>query len=108
MTYDGALGVGANWAAIFTAVVAAWGYGSYRRDRCTKRSRLESHLKKEKAKGEDMGQRSVKHLVANLGMSENDVMDAAFRSKHIRCVTIQDDDGFADSLLFEYVVASSC
>lgn len=102
VTYEGALGIGANWAAILTAAIAVWGYASYRRDRCAKKSRLEAYLKAEKGEGKNMGQRSVKHLVANLGISENEVLDAAFHSKNIRCVTTKGGNGFVDLLLLEY------
>lgn len=99
--YDRALGLAANWAAILTAVVAAFAYGRYEWARWDKRSRLEAYLKEEKAKGTDKGQRTILHLTARLSMSESDVLDAAFRSKRVRCVTASDEKGRVALLLFE-------
>ena len=101
--YECALGMAANWAAILTAIIAVLAYGRYEWSRCQKRLRLEKHLKAEKAKGTDKGQRTVLHLVAHLSMSEDDVLDAAFRSKRVQCVTTSDQEGYVSKLLFEYV-----
>ena len=101
--YERVLGIAANWAAILTAVVAVWAYGRYAWVRYEKRARLEQHLKAEKANGTDKGQRTILHLVARLSMTENDVLDAAFRSKPVRCVTNSDNKGYVAQLLFEYV-----
>lgn len=92
----------ANLAAILTAVVATVAYARYLWVRCTKRWCLERYLKREKAIGANKGQRTVLHLVAKLKMAEGDVLDAAFRSKRIRCVSLPDKDGRVASLLFQY------
>jgi len=89
-------------AAIATAVVAVWAYAKYRLDRRDKRLRLENHLRQEKETGHDQGQRTILDLMANLRMTESDVMDAAFRSTKVRCVTEVDDQLQAKALLFEY------
>ena len=101
--YEQVLAIAANWAAILTAVVAVCAYGRYVWVRRHKRSRLEKHLKAEKAKETDKGQRGIPHLVAKLGMSESDVLEAAFQNKRIRRVTDEDKDGFATKLMLEYV-----
>ncbi|THK33449.1 hypothetical protein EHS39_36285 [Ensifer sp. MPMI2T] len=50
----------------------------------------------------DAGQRTVLHLVAHLGMSEAEIVDAAFRSKVIRRLVSVDNQGKADRLLLVY------
>ena len=52
--------------------------------------------------GYDQGQRTVTHLVAQLGMSESEVLDAAFSSEVVRRVSSVDDRGRAARILFEY------
>ena len=103
MTYSGVLEMAAQWAAIFTALVAVVAYGGYLLDRGSKRRRLEKYLEREKKAGRDQGQRTILHLVARLGMSEAQIMDAAFRSRHIRRVVGSDSKGRADVLLLEYM-----
>ncbi len=68
------LGIIANFSAIITAIVALFGYGTYRWDQCGKRRRLESYLKSEKAIGADQGQPSLLHLMANVGMTEAELI----------------------------------
>ena len=101
--YERILGIAADWAAILTAIIAVLAYGRYEWVRHQKRTRLEEHLKAEKANGTDKGQRTILHLVARLSMTENDVLDAAFRSKRVRCVINSDIEGYVAQLLFEYV-----
>ena len=100
--YQRVMGIAANWAQILTAVVAVIFYVQYLWERCQKQARLESYLKEEKAKG-DKGQRSLPHLVARLGMSESDILDAAFRSKRVHRVTDKDEDGFATKVMLVYI-----
>ena len=102
MTYSRFLEVTAHWAAILTAGVAVLAYGRYLYERCQKRLRLEAYLKTEKETGRDKGQRTVLHLVARLGMTETEVVDAAFRSKCIRRLVSPDLKGHAAVLMFEY------
>lgn len=89
-------------AAIATAIVAIWAWAHYRYQRRDSRLRVERYLRAEKEWGIDQGQRTVQHLIANLGMTEKEVLDAAFRSKTVRRLTRSDERGFADILLFEY------
>jgi len=93
----------ANIAAIFTAIIAAFGYGAYRWDQCKKRKKLEKYLKAEKSICKDQGQRSLLHLMANVGMTEAELIQASFRSKHIESKIAKDDKtGRADALLLEW------
>lgn len=92
----------ANIAAILTAMIATWAYGHFLWERRQKRVRLETYLRDEKNIRDDNGQRTVLHLVANLGMSEPEIIDAAFRSKVINRLVSVDKQGRADRLLLEY------
>lgn len=93
----------ANIAAILTAVIAAFGYGAYRWDQRKKREKLENYLKAEKATDKDQGQRSLLHLMANVGMTEAELIQASFRSKQIKRKIAKDDEtGRADTLLLEW------
>ena len=107
MTYLRILEVASHWAAILTAVVAVSMSGWYFCQRSRKRRRLEDYLKAEKETGRDKGQRTVLHLVAELGMTETEVVDAAFRSKCIRRVVIRDKEGRANRLMLEYAPKSN-
>jgi hypothetical protein len=102
MTYRGLLEITAQWAAILTAAIAALAYGRYAYERFQKRRRLENYLKDETESGVDQGKRTVIHLMARLSMTESEVLDAAFRSKHVRPAVSVDWQGRADALLFEY------
>jgi hypothetical protein len=81
------LEVGAQIAEIGTAVVAIIGSGLYALNLVRKRIALEKYLraqKREKPFGaDDHGRRTIKHLVAHLKMSDEEVLKAAFRSKKI-------------------------
>jgi hypothetical protein len=92
----------ADVATIATAVVAVLAYVRYLRSQRSKRVRLEDHLRKEKETGNDQGQRSLMHLVARLGMTETEILDAAFRSRHVLKRVRKDNSGFASKLLLEY------
>jgi hypothetical protein len=102
MTYSEILSVTSNWAAILTAVVATTAYGRYLWVQLSQRRTLEGHLRKEKISGVGSGKRTVMHLMANLALTESEVLSAAFRSKKISPVVGVDDKGRADTLLFEY------
>jgi hypothetical protein len=102
-SYANGLGLIANIAAIFTAAIAVFGYGAYRLDQNGKRKRLENYLKAEKSKGKDRGQRSLLHLMANVGMTEAELIQASFRSHHIDRKIAQDmETGRADALLLQW------
>ena len=97
------LGTIANVAAILTALVAAYGYGAYRMDQHGKRGSLEQYLKSEKEKRKDRGQRSLLHLMAKLGMTEAELLQASFRSKHIdRKISPDRKTNRAEALLLEW------
>lgn len=93
----------ANLFAIITGLVAVGGYGHYRWDQHRKRKELENHLMKEKRDAGDKGQRSLLNLVRDVGMTEAELVQASFRSKHItRTVKKNKETGMADLLLLEW------
>jgi hypothetical protein len=117
MTYQYWLEIVANAASIVTAIVAVFAWGYYRCGLRRKRVALENHLKAEKEKallkngkdvsktkkdkGIDRGQRTVRHLTAALALTKDDVLKAAFESKHV-VTHVKSKHGYADKLLFEY------
>ena len=97
------LGTIANIAAILTAMIAVFGYGAYRWDQRCKRIRLESYLKAQKSDGSNRGQRSLLHLMAKVGMTEAELIQASFRSsKIVRKIAKDEETGRADALLLEH------
>lgn len=93
----------ANFASILTAIFAfaAWVY--YLASRACKQSKLEDYLKKEKAKSNGNYQHTMVHLMANLRMTEDDILRAAFDSPRVRCpVRANKDTKLATEILFEY------
>lgn len=92
----------ANMAAILTAVIAVFGYGAYRLEQYSKRSHLEGYLKAESS-GDDLGQRSLLHLMAKVGMTEAELIQASFQSDHIvRKIAKNDTTGRAAALLLQW------
>jgi uncharacterized iron-regulated membrane protein len=67
-------------ATVLTAMIAAGFWGRYQWERRRKRLRLERHLRDYTHPRDGRGC-TLPELVANLGMSEQDILDAAFRSR---------------------------
>jgi hypothetical protein len=104
MSYTHVLEITAHWAAILTAIVAAGAYAVYRWDTRSKRIQLENYLKAEKAAARDKGQRTILHLMAKLGLTEAEVLQASFGSKHtVRRIAADPTTLRADAILLEYV-----
>lgn len=102
MTYEGTLEIVANWAAILTALVATVAYWRFVCAQWSRRVALERHLREEKLAGQDLGKRTVMHLMANLAMTEAEVLHAGFQSKKITVASGVDEQGRAVRLYFEY------
>tara|TARA_R110002110_G_scaffold284987_2_gene499318 strand:- start:74249 stop:74569 length:321 start_codon:yes stop_codon:yes gene_type:complete len=97
------LGLVANFAAIVTALVAFAGAAWFMMERGAKRRQLEAYLKAERDAGKDKGQRSILHLIARVGLTEQEILQVSFRSKHIgRVLTTNKPDGMAKDILLEY------
>jgi len=104
MSYIHVLEITAHWAAILTALVAAGAYFRYRWDIHSKRIQLENYLKAEKSAARDKGQRTILHLMARLGLTEAEVLQASFGSKHmVRRIAADPTTLRADAILLEYV-----
>lgn len=93
----------ADVASILTAVVAGGAAIYVTCDAHTKRQRLEQYLKSEKQQNPNKHTHSIIHLMAELGMSEAELLHASFKSRHVIHKTRKDNDtGLAAHLLFEY------
>jgi len=100
MTYPEILEIGANIASIVTALLAGAAFGLYKWDKYQKRIRLEAHLRH----GEpgNLGPRPVIYLASELGMTEAEIMDAAFRSNCITREVTQSMIGAPAMILLRY------
>ena len=87
-------------------LVGVWGYFSYRFDLRQKRLRLEGYLKEQRGEPKDKGQRSLLHLVRHIGLTEDEVIQLSFKSERIERRIKEDEEGYARSLLFEYIADS--
>lgn len=94
-------------AAIATAAVAVYAYATYRWGRRAKRLALERYLALERPGrryGADKGQRTILHLVAELRMSEADIVEAAFDSQKVLILRTQHPQtGLTNGLLFQHI-----
>lgn len=97
------LGAGANVAAVITAIVATLAYGRFLCGQRQKRRRLEAYLKDDPHRGG----RSLLDLATTLGMTESEIMDAAFRSPCIRRTATSGLYGEPSKMLLEYDRKSS-
>ena len=92
-------------ASIGTAVIAAWFWISIQNGHRKRRRCLENYLKKQKETPiypNDLGRRSIIHLMAALQMTEAEVYDAAFRSRFVKSYAKADRKGWADKVLLGY------
>jgi len=98
----------ADIAVLLTAAVGFYGYVKYRYDLHRKVERLEEYLRTVKppdqAEGKK-GQHSIYHLISKVELTQDEIIQACFRSKHIACKTRAGAEGsdLATDLLFEYV-----
>lgn len=102
MTYESALETVANWAAILTALVATIAYWRFVCTQWARRAALERHLREEKLASQDLGRRTVMHLMANLAMTEAEGLHDGFQSKMISVASGVDEQGRAVRLYFEF------
>lgn len=101
-----AISILANLASIVTALVAVSAWGWYLCKRRERQRALEKYLLQTKGE-EDYGRRTTLHLMAHLGMTEAQIMEAAFASKCIRTVPGSDERGRADAIFFEYTTGDA-
>ena len=93
----------ANLAAILTALVAVIGYGFHQWSQWQKRVRLENYLKSQQKKDGGYRQQTIIHLMAKVGLTEAEILQASFKSKKI-CRLVKKDKatGLASHLLFQW------
>lgn len=90
-------------ASIGTALLAAWAYGQYRWEKGRTRRALEKYLREEKLMKVDNGRRTITHLVAELGVPADKILEAAFASPRIRRkAAIDKETNYAKEILLEY------
>lgn|ERR1700692_5013074 len=95
------LEIGANVASIITAIVAAWADVAYLYRRRQKRLRLENYLRIQTADNDSL--RGLTHQSAELGMTEAEIIDVAFRSRHIVRLASPAMASAPSRLLFRYI-----
>lgn len=98
----------ANVSQIVTGVIAIFSVAWYLGWTVVHRNQLVRYLRDEKkadvAIGKQ-GKRTPRHLMAKLGMSENQLYTAYFFAQcRIGCYLTEDEDGYADKILFGYKV----
>jgi len=99
--------IAGNASAILTALVATlagvgYKYAAWKKTKC-----LEDYLRSEKQKNitsrEDKGQRSILHLMARVGLTESEILQASFKSRYIkRLLTTSAATHLANDILLEY------
>lgn len=92
----------ANLSQVVTGALALATIGVYNFRMWSKRQELEKYLKAEKAAASDKGQRSVLHLMAHVGLTEDELLKASFGSGVIKRTLVSDANGKASHILFEY------
>lgn len=92
----------ANWAAILTALVAVWAYGNFLLSQRRRRKALENYLREQKLMGLDNARRTIMHLMANLSMTEAEVLQAGFQSDLVTAASGTDEQGRTVRIYFEY------
>jgi hypothetical protein len=94
-------------AAIATAIVAVWAFAAFKFGQRKKRILLEVYLSKERPGRRyaiDTGQRSIVHLMAELRMSEAEIIEAAFRSQKVLIIRTRDPQtGLSNGMLFQHI-----
>src|SRR5258707_3752928 len=95
-----------DWAAILTAIAAFGAWGRYEWASCNRIKKLEDYLRDAKAeavKAGKKGQFSMIHLMKEVGLTEDEILQASFKSKFImRKEKVDGETNLATELLFEY------
>lgn len=93
----------ANIASILTAIAAVAAWWCYVRDGYRKRMRLENYLRQDLNENPAKHSHTTLHLMAELGMTEAEIFQAAFSSRHVvRNIKTDEATGLAAYILFLY------
>lgn len=98
MSFSQCLEISANLAAIATSALAAWAYLKFRSDRRHCRIALKSYLLNELNTKPETCQKSLLHLMAQLSMTEAEVLAAGFEAKRegvVRTRLLNNKAGYA-------------
>lgn len=91
-----------SWATILTAIVAVIASGQYYLRRRSRRILLEDYLRTEKDQNPKPAH-TVMHLMARLGMTEEEIFQASFDSTRVaRKIRSDSKTGLAQEIVFEY------
>jgi hypothetical protein len=103
MTFQGLVGIVANFASIITAIVAisvsSYYWWKLRRKRCLLENYLKGLWNNKRCKKK---QRTLVSLSAALAITEADILQAAFDSNRVARRVKVDPEGLATELLLEY------
>jgi hypothetical protein len=95
----------ADLASVMTAAVAAVAFFGYHWGLARKRRQLEAYLKSEQERDPNptKGQPDIVHLIAQLGLTQDEIPQASFRGKHILRIPARDQATHrAVDILFRY------
>lgn len=102
LAYKSTLEIAADWAAILTALVAVIVASRFYLEKRARQRALEKYLRDKKASPDGLDRYTVMHLMANLAMTEAEVLHAGFRSKKVKAVPGEDKQGRAVRIYFQY------
>jgi hypothetical protein len=105
MGWEQWLSIASNFAQAATGLLAGAAAIYYFYRKADRRWKMEAYLQEARCAGEqgnDMGARSIVHLMGNCTLTEAQVLEAAFSSSKIRSWVTVNDEGRADRLLFQF------
>jgi hypothetical protein len=105
MTIKDGLEIVANIASIVTAIVAVSAWTYYQLKLRRKRQALENHLSEAQTVPLKSGlkkQRTLKSISAKLGLTEADILQAAFDSHNVKRIETLDPHGYVEEILLEH------
>ncbi len=92
----------ANIASILTAVFAAGVSAIIWWDRTQKRRRLVEYLRDEATNHPATADHTIYNIMSKKGLTQDEIIHAAFNSPHVQCKVHVDPKGVADGLRFGY------
>jgi hypothetical protein len=92
----------ADVASVGTCVVAVFGYLRYRCVIYRKSKRLVEYLRAEQQTERDHGERTALHITRNIGLTEDEIIQASFHNPRIGRRVKTGENGLAERLLFVY------